>query len=354
MGGGGMRGGGSDFAMVLVDCVPGGTRVKKGDPVAEFDRQAQLTRLDDYKASVIQQEANIKKLKSDQAVAKEAHNQSIRAAKAELEKARLDLKTVPVRSSIDTEKLKLAEQEAEARYKQLLEEVKFFDESQRAELRNTELDRDQAKVELQRAQNNVDRMVMKAAIDGIVVMQTMFRGGEFGQIQKGDQVSPGQPFMSIVDPSSMVMSATINQVDSEVIRVGMKARVHLDAYPDLDLGASVISVGAMTSTGMWRANYVKAIPVRLKLSQMDPRVIPDLTGSADVILTTQQHAAVAPLESVFRDAPGEQSYVFVRGPSGYEKRVVDLGMASHIVAGVRSGLRPGEVVALQRPYQEKQ
>ena len=339
--------------MVLVEVAPAGTRVKKGDAVAEFDRQYQLNRLDDYKSSVVQQEANIKKLKADQAVSKHAHDQSVFSAKAELDKARLDLQTIVVRSAIDTEKFRLAEQETAARYKQLQEEESFFVESQRAELRNSELDRDQSKVELQRAQNNVDRMVMKAAIDGIVVMQSIFRGGDFGQVQKGDQVGAGQPFMSIVDPSSMVMNATINQVDSELMRVGMKARVHLDAYPDLSLAATVVAVGAMTRQGGWRANYVKEIPIRLKLDQMDPRVIPDLSGSADVVLSTEKQAVAAPLESIFRDSAEEKPYAFVRGPSGYERREVELGAANHIAVVVRSGLRPGEVVALERPFQEK-
>jgi hypothetical protein len=56
-GGGGGAGqggsGGSDFALVLLQVAKPGSHVKKGEVVAEFDRQYQLNRLDDYKATVL-------------------------------------------------------------------------------------------------------------------------------------------------------------------------------------------------------------------------------------------------------------------------------------------------------------
>lgn len=353
-GGGGMSSGG-DFMLVLLDLAKPGAHVKKGDVVAEFDRQYQLNRLDDYKARVVQAEATIKKLKADQAVAKEAHEQLLRIAKADLEKAQLDLKTIEVRSAIESERFKLAVEENQARYKQLLSEQKLFDVSQRAELRAAEIDRDQSKIELQRNTANVEKMVLRAPLDGIVVMQSIFRGGEMGQVQQGDQIYPGQPFMQIVDPSSMVINATINQVDSEQLRIGMKAVTRIDAYPGLDLPARIVGLGAMTKTAGWRANWVKEIPVRLKLEKMDPRVIPDLSASADIVLASQKQAAIVPLASIFRDGEhaGSQerqaTFAFVQSPSGWERKEVELGLTSHVAATVRSGLKDGEVVATQRP-----
>jgi HlyD family secretion protein len=255
-----------------------------------------------------------------------------------------------VRSTIESEDFKLAEQEAAAHYKQILAERKEFDEGQVADLRRSQLDLDKAKIELQRAQNNVDMMVMKTPIDGIVVMQSIIRGGDTAQVRQGDQVYAGMAFMTIVDTSSMMLNANVNQVDSETLRVGMKATVHLDAYPDLALSATVISVGAMTDAGSWRASYVRQVPVRLKLNQSDPRVIPDLSASADIVLAAEQQVAVAPLESVFRDAPDGRPYVFVQASTGFKKREVELGLTSHVAVAVRSGVRQGEVVALTRPY----
>lgn len=338
-----------DFSLVLVNVAEPGTRVKKGEVVAEFDRQYMLLRLDDYKDSVTQLEANLKKLKADLAVAKEAHNQQVRSAKADLDKAELDLKTIEVRSAIESEEFKLSVAEARARYQEVTREVKLFDESQRAQIRNAELELQQSAIELKRAESNVDRMQMKAAIDGVVVMQTLFRGGQFGQVRKGDQVWPGMNFMSIVDPGSMVVNATVNQADSDLLRLGMKAGVHLDGYPGVELPATIVGIGAMTKPGGWRPNYFREVPVRLQLDRTDPRVLPDLTASALIVIGAEEKTPIAPLDAVFHDGPGMRPFVFLRGPSGWVRREVQLGLANHVAVAVRSGLRKGDVVAAQRP-----
>ncbi|HSB13649.1 MAG TPA: HlyD family efflux transporter periplasmic adaptor subunit [Bryobacteraceae bacterium] len=323
--------------------------MKKGDVVAGFDRQDMENRLDDFEAGVRQAEASMKRFQAELEVARKAHEHSIRVAKSELDKARLDLKTIPVRSTIQTETLRLAAEEAEASYEQILKEAKYLEASLRAQLRVAELSLAEAKVETQRVERDVDRMLMKAPIDGLVVMQTTWRGGEMGQIQLGDQVHPGQPFMRIVDPDSMVVSASVNQVDAEMLRIGAHARVRFDAYPDLELPARVYSIGAITRASGFRADFVKEIPVTLRLERMDPRVIPDLSVSVDVVVNSEADAIIAPRESVFQTGGGEKPYVFVQTKSGWQRREVELGRASHTTVAVRDGLRAGEVVALERP-----
>ncbi|MBM3774364.1 MAG: HlyD family efflux transporter periplasmic adaptor subunit [Acidobacteria bacterium] len=341
--------GGGEFMLILLEVAKPGSRVRKGDIVAEFDRQYQERRLDDYRASVIQLEANVKKLKADLMVAKEAHAQLVRTARASLEKARLDLKTVEVRSAIEAEKFRLVAEEADAHYGQSLKEVALVETSHRAQLRATEIDRDQAKIELERAEKNINRMIVRAPIDGIVVMQSIWRGGDMGQVQQGDQIPPGMFFMSIVDPSSMVINATVNQVDSEMLRLGMKAVARLDAYPGLELPASIQGIAAMARTGGWRASFVREIPVRLKLDRIDPRVIPDLSASAEILLSSEPRAAVLPLAAVFREPDGERPFVFVQSPAGWQRREVELGLSNNIAVAARSGVKPGDVVATEKP-----
>ena len=58
----------------------------------------------------------------------------------------------------------------------------------------------------------------------------------------------------------------------------------------------------MTRPGGMRASFVKDIPVILKIDQMDPRIIPDLSVSVDVVVESEQQATLAPLSAVFRDS----------------------------------------------------
>jgi HlyD family secretion protein len=151
-------------------------------------------------------------------------------------------------------------------------------------------------------------------------------------------------FMQIVDPSSMIVNANINQVDSEALRIGMKAKIRFDAYPGLELPGRVYSIGAVPVAGR-RANFMKEIKVRVKLDSSDPRVIPDLSASADVVLATEQQATLAPLNSIFKDSAGKP-YVMVRDGEQFTRRPVTLGPASNLFVSVRSGLKAGEVVAV--------
>lgn len=333
---------------VLLSVVPPGTMVKKGQEIAEFDRESMLRRIDDYQASVNQAQADIRQLKADLAVTKEAHDQSIRVAKADLDKARLDLKTLEVVSDIDAERLKLAAEETDARYKQLLKEVKLLETSQSSDLRAAEIEYDQTKLELQRAQMNADRLLVKAPMEGMTVMTSIRRGGEMAQVSAGDQIYPGQMFMQIVDLSSMVLNAKVNQVDSEVLRLGMKAKIRIDAYPGVEFTGAIYSIGAVPVAGR-RPAYMKEIPVKLKLDQIDSRIIPDLSASADVVLDFEPESTLIPITAVFGDRESASPFVYLKTPSGWVRKPVELGLRNNLRVAVRSGVSKGDIVALALP-----
>ena len=336
--------------LMLQKVAPSGSLAKKEAVVAEFDRQYMLIRLDDYRAVVASAEASFKKQVAEQGVNNKAQEQTILAAKGAMDKAALDLKTMPVRGSIDAERLRLAHEEAKARYNQQLNSVPFQNIGDKAQLRASQIDLQQTKIELKRAEANADRMLSKAPINGLIVMLNTFRGGDFGAIGEGDQLYPGQMFMQIVDTNSMVLNTTVNQADVELMRIGAKARVHFDAYPDLELPARVVAIGAITKPGGMRADYNKEVPVRLKLDKMDPRVIPDLSISADVVVDFEAQALILPREAVFTDkAAAPAPFVFVQSAQGWQKREVETGKASFTHISIRKGLAAGDKIALNRP-----
>lgn len=170
---GGGGGGGSDFNLVLLSLVKAGTRVRTGDKVAEFDSQRQAQRVDDYRDSVVQMENNLQSLTSSVAAAREVYDQNLRSADADRKKAALDLQTAPLLSPIDVEKDKLTLEQTEATYKALASETPLVQESQRAQVHAAELNLQQARIELQRAENNVRKMTIAAPMDGIVVMASI-------------------------------------------------------------------------------------------------------------------------------------------------------------------------------------
>ena len=355
-GGGGSPGGGrggGEFGLTLQNAAKAGAFVKKGDIIAEFDRESMLMRLDDFKASVDQSEASYRRMQANMDVSRKAHEQTIRTAEGELEKAKLNLKTTAVASAMEAERLRLAHEEAEAQLKQLQGEVKYVEIGIKADEKVADLELAQTKLEYRRSETNIERMVIRAPIDGMVVMQPMIRGGELDQIKVGDQLFPGQSFMQIVDPRDMIVNAYVNQVDAEKIRIGQKARVRFDAFPDLELPAHVYSMGTVARSSRSRPDWVKEMGVVLKLDKMDPRVIPDLSVSADIVLeTAAQPAPLVPRQAIFYEGSGADAkpFVYLRAANGqFERRSVALGLESNTEVAVTSGVNVGEVVAVDPP-----
>jgi HlyD family secretion protein len=344
-----LRGAGdSDFNLTLVKLAEPGTHVKRGDVIAEFDRQIQLLRLDDYQDTVKQLNDNIEKMRSDLQSIHKAHDHLIFSAKSDYEKAELDLKKSPVLSANEAEGVKLNVDEAKARYEQLLKEVKLLEDSQTAQLHAAQIDRDQGKMELERAQRNVDLMVVHAPMDGIVVLQTIYRGGDMGPAQQGDQLYSGKVFMQVIDPRSMLLNASVNQVDGERIRIGMKAKVHLDAYPGMEFPGHVAGINALSKTSYRRPDYKGDIDVRVKIDAIDDNVIPDISGSADIVLTSEKSAVVAPLNAIFY-GDNHTPFVYLQTPAGWTRRDVTPGLRNNTHVGIRSGLAAGDLIALSAP-----
>ena len=354
----GRRGSGR-FRLTLLSMAKPGSRVKKGDIVAEFDRQLQQQTIDDQHAEVVQAQADIDKNAAELAIAWETTQQELRSARAEWDKAMLDLRTGEVRSRIEAEILKLNVEETEAAFRQLQKEVKLLKVAQAAKRRSLEIARDQKHIDETRARINADKMVLRAGISGMVVMQTIFRGGgQFSQVQEGDEVNSGAFFMQIVDTSSMIIHGQLNQVDSQGVRVGQRAEIRLDAYPDRIWPGRVTAVGAIAGGGggmrgprsMTRAEYVRSVPVTFAIEAQAPEIIADLSGSADVLLEQHSDVITVPREAVHWDESGEE-IVFVRKPGGpdFEARSIETGAQDNVTTVVTAGLDPGEEIALRRP-----
>ncbi len=339
----------SSFELTLQQVTPGGTMVKKGDVVAIFDQQYMLTRLDDYRAWALQHENNVKRLKALLQVTRVNYEQQILRAKATMEKAALDLKKTPIVSAIQGEKLRLNHEEMVSRYKMLSGNMERFLVSESAAIRRAELDLRQTRLELQRAERNAEKMAIQAPIGGITVMNTTHRNHENVQISAGDTLGPGERFMRIVDTSSMLVTAFVNQVDAQELRLGLPASIHFDAYPDLELPAHVIGVGSFAQGSGWRASWVRHVGITLQLDRLDHRVIPDLSVSADLKLEKAPVSPVIPRECLFTAKDDDQPFVFVRQGEGWEKRPVETGLENNVEVAVASGLREGEVLAAEWP-----
>ncbi len=334
--------------LVLTKLTPGGTTVKTGDVVAELDAEDMLNAIDDLKSNLDQSQLNLERQKAQLALDWTNLTQTLRAFKSTLDSATWDYKAAEVKTPIEQELLRLSMEQADAQYKQQQASLGFKKISQDAQLRMSELSLQHQELHYNQSLNDLKGFTFRAPMDGLVVLQTVERsGGTNAQYSVGDGVNPGRAFMKIVDTSSMQVEAEANQTEARQIRVGAPAKVTLDAFPGLQLAGTVYSVGAMARQGRFENYYVRTVPVVVRIQGTDPRLIPDLSGAADILLGSAETKPVIPLEAL--QSEGGKYFVYLRAGPQFEKRYVEVGTRSETQAAILSGLSAGDRVALTKP-----
>jgi multidrug resistance efflux pump len=261
-----------------------GTKVKPGDVVIEFDRQSQERNALDRRAEYLDLEEQIKKRRADNAAAEAKDITELKAAENAVETASLEMKRNEVISKIDAEKNAQNLEEAKANLTQLRETLELKRVARQADVRILELQRDRARKAMEYASVNMEKLSIRAAIGGMVVLTPTWMQGQMREVQEGDQVWPGNPIMQIVNPSGMQVRARVNQADVTSLRMGQAVQVRLDAYPDLVFAGKLDSLAAVGSTSSMNQK-VRTFNAVFSIAGGDPRLLPDLSAAVDVPLS---------------------------------------------------------------------
>jgi len=272
--------------LTITKLVPAGTQVQQGDILAEFDRQAQIRDFIDKQA---QYEDFINKVTEEQAketAARAADETGIAEAQSTFSKAQLEMQKLELLSRIDTEKNQEALEEATATLQQLRATFDLKRQSARAGVHLLELQRDRARQVMEHARTNSELMQIHAPINGVVVLNTIWKQGRMGEVQEGDQVRPGITFMQVVDPSLMQVRALANQEDFLKLQLGQEAKVRLDAYPELVFAGKLQEMAPAAVSGDF-SSKLRNFAVVFSIGGNNPKLMPDLSAAVDVNLTTQ-------------------------------------------------------------------
>lgn len=267
--------------LTITKLIPSGTRVKKGELLVEFDRQAQLRDFIDKQALADDLNQQVLEAQAKEDAARAKDQADIQQAQNSLGKAELEMGKVELLSRIDAEKSQEDLDEAKATLAQLKQTFDLKRKAAQASIRILEIQRDRTRATMEHAQANSALMEIHAPIDGIVVFNTIWKQGNMGEVQEGDQVRPGVPFMQVVDPATMEVRVPVNQEDLLALRIGEGATVHLDAYRDLALPGHLESIDPMGTPGDFSAKLRK-FSATFSIDGHDPRVMPDLSAAVDV------------------------------------------------------------------------
>jgi HlyD family secretion protein len=272
--------------LTIIRLAAGGVRVKAGDLLAEFDRQAQMRDFIDKQADYRKLLDQVAEEQAKEVAARAKDETELKQAEDNLRKAELEIQKDEIVSKIDAEKNQENLDEARATYDQLRETFDLKRKAAQAAIRILEIQRDRTQQTMTHAQSNADLMRVRSPIDGVVVLNTIWKQGTMGEVQEGDQLEPGTPFMQVVNPATMQVRVTANQQDFPRLAIGQTAKVHLDAYPELVFPAKIDQLAPIGEHGSF-SEKVRVFAVVVAIQGNDPKLMPDLSAAVDINVADQ-------------------------------------------------------------------
>jgi multidrug resistance efflux pump len=267
--------------MVIVRLARAGASVKRGDPLVEFDRAAQIKTAHDREAEYRDFIEQINKKRADQNAARaKDETEAIQAGHA-ARRGELDMLDSDLIAPIKAEQNKLLLEEARAKVTQLRQTFDLKRRSEAADLRILEIQRDRARNAWKHAEANAEHMRIVSPIDGLVVLKTIWKNGSFSEMQEGEEVRGGQPILEVVDTSAMRVRARVSQADVEYVRVGQPARIVLDSYPSREFAGRLDQLSVIGATS-GLSSRVRTFLAVFTIDGADPHLLPDLSAAVDV------------------------------------------------------------------------
>lgn len=324
-----------------------GMAVKKGDIVVEFDATEMERKLADSKDDVL---ASNKKIKKESVSARaNAAKRDVTAAlsDSEAEVARefeshdADIlsRNEIIESSIDVE---LAE--AKARHARRVKDIERAVSSKQLDL--ISIEKEQSAREVQRAQEGLTKLQIKAPHDGILVLKRNWRGDP---IRVGDTVWRGQKLAELPHVEALEARVHVLEADAGNLAPGLPAGVVVDAHPGRTYEATLLKMDKLAQPKHHEVP-VHYFGVTLELAETDAETMRIGQRVQATIRVEEPEALVVPRQAIFDDEG--KTIVYRREGGGFEPVEVELGTASAGRVVISAGIEAGDVIALRDPNEE--
>jgi hypothetical protein len=196
------------------------------------------------------------------------------------------------------------------------------------------------------AEGNIRRMMVSAQFAGLAVVKTIWKGSQMSEVQQGEEVRSGMPIVDVVDPSTMQVRARVSQADATFLATGQRARVRLDAYPDLVFDGRVELIAPLAAASSMTPKVRTCVAV-ISIAGSHPNLMPDLSAAVDVEVDRRNNVLILPRDAVAFNAQGASVQVAGGGSGGRQTVTVEAASAAEVVIG--PGLAEGTAVARSAP-----
>lgn len=197
-----------------------------------------------------------------------------------------------------------------------------------------------AQANLDDAKRQKNEATISAPFDGIVASL---------DAKEGDIVSVAKPIVHLVDPTSLEVSAEIDEIDMVKVKLYQKAVVTLDALPETALEGAVTEIPLLPVAKPQNSGVV-VYAVDVTFANPSPDVVKaGMSASIDIITGELKNVILVPNKALKRNSAGNTFVQVQVDASGKtEERAVVLGATDGVSTEVISGLKAGETVMKER------
>jgi HlyD family secretion protein len=339
----------------IVRLAQSGKALKKGDVVVEFDA-AQLQQ--DYLEKVTNvrtAESEIAQTKAEHSITNESDALNLMDSRFNVQRAELEASKSEVISAIEGAKDKIDVDVAQGNLKQANTTVSSHKTMQSADLDRLQEKKGKTQRDQKRWKGYLGAMVLTAPQDGIVNILPNWRSqGSFGStpppFKEGDNAWTGAEIAEIPDLSSMRIEMKLDETDRGRIQLRQEAKVRVDAIPEKMFTANVDYISPIAEI-LWKGMGLtqKVFPTNATLKNLDARLRPGMSASAEIILEDQPDVLLIPVQASFSDHG--RPAVYVQHGDKFRLRHIEVGRRNDTDLVVTSGLRAGEAIALEDPIE---
>lgn len=199
--------------------------------------------------------------------------------------------------------------------------------------------------QLEKQDQALSMMELRSPADGTFVYASTPWGAKLG---KGKRVFPGMPVGLLPIKGKVRARLFVAESDAVGLEEDQAVRFRLDAAPDREFSARVVSVSAVASP-LKRENPQKFFTVEADIDNIDPDLMRVGSRLRGQIVTGQlDDAILVPAQAIYTDAG--VSFVYVdSGASQPAKREVKIGARGPDSVEIADGLNPGDRVLLVAP-----
>ncbi|MBL8212752.1 MAG: efflux RND transporter periplasmic adaptor subunit [Bryobacterales bacterium] len=339
----------------IVRLAESGKPIRKGEVVVEFDQASQEQALLERQTSVRTVDSEMVQTKASHRITDEMDGMNKMTAEYNLERAKLEASKAEVVSEIEGAKNRIDVGISQGELGQVMTTVKAHEVGQEADLERLQQKKDKAVRDMERTRSYLSKMVLRAPNDGIVNLLPNFRSqGSFGSspppFKEGDRAWTGAAIAEIPDLSEMRIELKLDEVDRGRLQLNQELRISVDAIPDKDFSAMLDWISPIASViyrGMGLSE--KNFPARATLKNLDPRLRPGMSASAEVVIEKQPNSLLIPIRASF--VHNGKPAVYVQKGQTFQVRNIEVGKRNDTDIVVLGGLKEGEMVALENPIE---